>query len=86
MGSQGHVLELPKAGVFPWPNQLGKHLVAVHFWEQQGVISTGYHLPAPASAVWDPVATTSKLAQFGPMLHLLPQGSSVFPASCACLI
>lgn len=45
--------------------QLSKHLVAVHFWELQGMISTGGDLWTPASAVWDPIATTSKWHRLG---------------------
>lgn len=44
VGSQGHALELPKAGVFislAQRCQLGRHLAAGHFWELQGMVSTG---------------------------------------------
>lgn len=81
VGSGGHALELPKAGVFPWPSA-------------DSLASTWWQFIFGSCRVWavlvmvcqhQPQLCGTPLPPCGSVLHLLPLGSCLFPASCACL-
>lgn len=78
LGRQGHVWSCPRqVYLFPWLSDAS-------------LASTWLQVSFGSCRVWSvlvrgPCCQHFKMAQFGPVLHFLPQGSCVFPASCACL-